>query len=402
MILPCAVSFRAVRRIEIAVALSLFVEAVLYLAVIPLLPTYVDRFGLTTTQAALVMAVLPLMIVATSVPLGYLGSRIGNRRIVIGGNLLQTIATFVFAFAPNVTTLVAARAVQGLGSAVTWGAAIAWLTANAPVEQRGAYIGRAMGFVSAGSIAGPAIGALAGVTSIAWAFSAVAVAAIAATLATVAAPAGRAETGDGTLRQGLAASAREPLVIAGFALAMAEAVCGAAANLLAPLRLGALGYGAVAIGAALLVGSVGGLAAARPAGRLVDRVGARRVGTVAGATGVGTCLLLALQPGPAVIMAALAGLGVLFTFQATSVYPLATAGADRSGIPHGVVSGIINLSWSSGIMLGQLGAGVIADHVGESAAYLVVAAAIAALLGVMRRMAARNWRSPDESANVPA
>ena len=48
---------------------------------------------------------------------------------------------------------------------------MAWLTANAPTERRGEPVGGVMGLVSAGSIAGPAFGALGGWTSPELAFS---------------------------------------------------------------------------------------------------------------------------------------------------------------------------------------------------------------------------------------
>jgi MFS transporter, DHA1 family, solute carrier family 18 (vesicular amine transporter), member 1/2 len=402
VILPRRVSFRAVRRIEVAVALSLFVESLLYLAVIPLLPTYVDKFGLSTAQAALVVAVLPLAVVTTSIPFGYLAGRVGNRRVVLGGNALQTVATLVFAFAPNVGTLVVARAFQGLGSAIAWGAGIAWLTANAPIERRGEYVGRAMGYVSAGSIAGPAVGALAGAVSIPAAFSLVAAAAVVAGVATALAPAGVPAPPDEGLRRSARAALAQPLVLAGFALATAASMFEAATTLLAPLRLGELGYGAVAIGTALVIGAAVALALAAPAGRLIDRSGAARIGVWGGASMVLVLLILALQPDAGVMFVLVASLGVAFLLVTTAIYPLATAGADRANIPHGVVNGLINLSWSGGLVLGQAVAGATAEAFGQTTAYVLAAIVGGALLVATRRLAARGWRSDPESANVHA
>jgi MFS transporter, DHA1 family, solute carrier family 18 (vesicular amine transporter), member 1/2 len=402
VILPRRVSFRAVRRIEVAVALSLFVEAMLYLAVVPLLPTYVDRFGLSTAEAALVMAVLPLVIVTTSVPLAYLGSRFGNRRVVIAGNVLQTAATLVFAFAPNVATLVAARAFQGLGSAIIWSSALAWLTANVVPEQRGLAIGRAMGYMSAGSIAGPAVGALGGAVSTEVAFSAVALATLAATTASVAAPVGDPGQAAPSLVAGVQASVRQPLVIAAFAIATGTAVFEAATTLLAPLRLGELGYTATAIGGALVIGAAVGLAVSQPVGRMVDRAGAIHVGLIGSAVAAAILLLLALDPGAAAILVLLAVMGPVFVAQATSVYPLSTAGADIARIPHSVVNGVINLSWSGGLMVGQVMVGALAEALGQTAAYLAATVVLVALVLFAWRLAHRAWHSASESANVPA
>jgi len=48
------------RRITIAVGLTMLVESALYQAVVPLLPTYSDRFHLSKTGAGLVLAAYPL------------------------------------------------------------------------------------------------------------------------------------------------------------------------------------------------------------------------------------------------------------------------------------------------------------------------------------------------------
>ena len=55
------------RRITVAVGLSMFVDAALYLAVIPLLPHYVDRFGLSSLQAGAVVAAYPVSVPIVSI-----------------------------------------------------------------------------------------------------------------------------------------------------------------------------------------------------------------------------------------------------------------------------------------------------------------------------------------------
>ena len=48
------------RRITIAVGLTMLVESTLYQAVVPLLPSYADRFHLSKAGAGLVLAAYPL------------------------------------------------------------------------------------------------------------------------------------------------------------------------------------------------------------------------------------------------------------------------------------------------------------------------------------------------------
>jgi MFS family permease len=149
------------RRITLAVGVLMFVDAALYLAVIPLLPRYVERFGLTTFEAGVVVAAYPV-----SVPLVSLGCivfvpRIGAKRITVGSAMLMSVATVIFAWAPNAAVLVAARFVQGFASGSIWTGSMAWVTDNAPPGRRGRESGIVMGMLSAGSIAGPAVGAVA-------------------------------------------------------------------------------------------------------------------------------------------------------------------------------------------------------------------------------------------------
>jgi len=50
------------RRITLAVGVLMFVDASLYLAVLPLLPRYVERFDLSTFQAGVVIAAYPISV----------------------------------------------------------------------------------------------------------------------------------------------------------------------------------------------------------------------------------------------------------------------------------------------------------------------------------------------------
>ena len=371
------------RRITLAVSLSLLCDALLYLALVPLIPHYAERFGLSKLGAGLVLAALPLTILVTTVPLGLLAARSGARRATVAGNAAFTVATAAFAFAPDVEMLVLARVVQGLASSVTWGASIAWLTENVPRTERGTAVGQAMGVVSFGAIAGPAIGALGGATSPTLAFLVIALVAGTATVAAWWAPDGIPNRGpSGSLRQTLVRVARHPLVIAAVAVGLIDASAAAVVNLLGPIALHDAGHGAVAIGSAIVAGSVVGVALARPSGRIVDRIGAGSVAVLGGALSAAMMAALALDPAPSLIFAVLVLTGPLFAFMATAVYALAAAGADALAEPHSAPTGILNLTWSGGLFLGQVAAGALGERAGDRAAYATAALVIAALAAV--------------------
>jgi DHA2 family methylenomycin A resistance protein-like MFS transporter len=90
---------------------------------------------------------------------GALGDRVGARRIFMAGFAIFTAASVACALAPNAATLIAARAVQGLGAAILVPNSLALLShAYTDEKQRG----RAVGIWAAGAslalISGPLIG----------------------------------------------------------------------------------------------------------------------------------------------------------------------------------------------------------------------------------------------------
>ena len=171
-------------------------------------------------------------------------------------------------------------------------------------------------------------------------------------------------------------------MIAGLAVASMDAFCAAVVNLLGPLRLGEDGWSEQAIAVPILLGSAVGWSLAAYAGRLSDRVGPVRVALVPGIGMSLLCASLAIALSSPLVLFALFALGPLFAFQATAVYPLCTAGADELHVPHGVVNGVMNLAWSGGLVIGQIGGGILAESHGDEAAYAVAALAIAGLLVV--------------------
>ncbi len=87
-----------------------------------------------------------------------LGERFGRRRLFVGGIAVFTLASAAAALAPNIGTLVAARAVQGVGGAVVVPLTLTLLSHAVPPEKRGLALG-AWGAVGGLAIAiGPLVG----------------------------------------------------------------------------------------------------------------------------------------------------------------------------------------------------------------------------------------------------
>lgn len=363
----------------------MFVDAALYLAVLPLLPYYADRFHLSTPAVALVVASYPAASPLISLACIPIAPRIGGKRIALVSGVVMTIATIVFAFAPNVETLVAARFLQGLASGTVWTASMAWVTHNAPPDRRGREAGIVMGMLSAGSIAGPMLGALASWAGTEPAFLCVAVISASSVAVTALAPAGSAMQATARVRAALSAALHQPFARAAIAMSLVDTIAFGTIDLLVPLDLGHLGSSTALIAAAITIGALLGALVGPSGGRLVDRVGAGPVGLATAMTIALFPLALALGLPRDGLLAILVLGGPVFTVAASAMYPLGSAGADRAGIPHVVVNGLLGASWATGFALAPLGASVIASASSQSLAFLASVALIVPLLGVIAR-----------------
>jgi MFS family permease len=87
-----------------------------------------------------------------------LGDRYGRRRIFTIGLALFTVASAACALAPNVSVLIAARTVQGLGGAIVLPLSLTILTTAFPAERRGTIVGVYGGLAGLAVAAGPLVG----------------------------------------------------------------------------------------------------------------------------------------------------------------------------------------------------------------------------------------------------
>ena len=87
-----------------------------------------------------------------------LGDRFGRRRLFAIGLGIFTLASAAAALAPNVETLIAARAVQGLGGAIVTPLTLTILSAAVPPAKRGLALGAWGGIGGLGVALGPVIG----------------------------------------------------------------------------------------------------------------------------------------------------------------------------------------------------------------------------------------------------
>ena len=167
-------------------------------------------------------------------------------------------------------------------------------------------------------------------------------------------------------------------------------------SVLAPLRLSALGFGAVAIGAVFLCSAA--LEAVnnvrrrpRVGPRRADRAarcGPRRVGRRRGASAVATIRRSCWR-----LLVVCAGLafGTFFTPGMTLLANL----AESRGLHYGYASALINLAWAPGQTLGAVGGGALAQATSDAVPYLVLSAVCVATLVLLRRARRTpGWATP--------
>jgi EmrB/QacA subfamily drug resistance transporter len=87
-----------------------------------------------------------------------LGDRFGRRKVFTIGLVLFTVASVACAVAPDLSELIAARTVQGLGGAVVLPLSLTILTAAFPIERRGMIVGIYGGLAGLAVAMGPIVG----------------------------------------------------------------------------------------------------------------------------------------------------------------------------------------------------------------------------------------------------
>jgi DHA1 family solute carrier family 18 vesicular amine transporter 1/2 len=345
-----------VRRTVALAGAVIFLDTLFYTAITPLLPGYVHDLGLSHATAGLLTASYPVGTLLAAVPAAWLGARVGVKAAMVGGLTMFAASSLTFGLADSIGVLMGARFAQGAAGALSWGAALGWVSGAAPSGRRGALLGLALGAATAGTIVGPVLGSIAAATGTVVAGAAVAAVAIALAGAVLRqqAPPGQRVGSDVLAR--VAGSARAWAASWLYAL---FGLFGGAMALLGPLELSAAGAGASAIGLVFLLAALGELAVSPLAGRVADRRGAlfpvRLVLPAAALSAVGLAFAHAAVPVGVLLVLALPAAGVLMAPAST----LLAEAADARALPQLAVSGLGNMAWSVGEMSGAAGAGAL-------------------------------------------
>ncbi|MFE5796855.1 DHA2 family efflux MFS transporter permease subunit [Streptomyces sp. NPDC056503] len=105
-----------------------------------------------------VITIYAIVFAALLAPAGRLADALGRRSLFLAGMSIFTLASVVCALSPNLTALLAARAVQGLGAAAMIPASLAIVLMDSPPEKRRAAIGQWSAAAAMAAAVGPALG----------------------------------------------------------------------------------------------------------------------------------------------------------------------------------------------------------------------------------------------------
>ncbi|MFN0155719.1 MAG: MFS transporter [Gaiella sp.] len=359
-----------------------FFDAMLFGALIPLVPRFADELGLSKLEAGLLVGAYGAGSLLFGIPAGMIAARIGFKRSIVIGMAVVAVSSVGFALAGNLGALMAARFVQGCGSVFTWTAALGWIAIAVPREKRGQALGTAFGIAVFGFVIGPLVGALGDAVSIRTTYLVVAAVAVAIGALTAfrsdpAAP----RTAPGALGKALA----DRRFVGGLWLNTLPALFFGTLDVLAPLDLDAGGFGAAGIGLVFFVAGITEVGANPLIGRLSDRRGPFLPVQLGLGAAVLVSLALVFVSSPYALAALIAAASVAYGGFYTPGMALIADRADDLGLAQGTSFGITNTAWALGAMLGPWVGGALGHAAGDWLPYLCCGALCAATLTVMRR-----------------
>ena len=375
----------SMRRLLLLVSSIIFVDAMLFSALTPLVPGYAEEFDLSKAGAGLLVGAYGAGALFGGIPGGLAASRWGPKRAVVGGLLLLSVASFAFASADSALALGGARFVQGLSSTATWAGALAWISVTAPQSRRGEVIGTAFGAAVFGAVLGPMFGGLAELAGIRLSFTVVGMLTLVfAALASFA----RSSPVEAATLNGLRLALRDKRFLGGLWLNMLPAMLFGLLIVLTPLALDEAGWTTFAIASVFLVAGLVEVLLNPFLGRFSDRVG-RLLPirfSLAASVAVAIGLALATVSGPALIALLVCAAAVSFGSLYTPSMALTSHRAEAVGLAQGLAFGVMNTAWALGELVGPSAGGALADSFGDAVPYLVAGGLCALTLAATYRV----------------
>jgi len=356
-----------VRRVVALTGSIVFLDAMLFGAIIPLLPTFAYDYDLTKLEAGLLLGAYGGGALVGGIPGGLLVGRIGPKRGILAGLAVLALASLGLAVAGDAVSLGVARFVQGVSSATTWAGALAWVAVSVPRERRGQALGTVFGLAVFGFVIGPLFGGVAELVGIGPAFAGVALVAVGlAALVAFARPPGREMHRPGAVARAL----RDRAFVGGLWLNTLPALFFGALDVLVPLRLDDAGYGALAIAAVFVTAGLFEVAVNPLVGRFSDVYGRLTPIRLSLAASVGVTAVIAFATAPLLVAALVVAASITFGGFYTPSMALVADRAESAGLAQGIGFGVMNSAWAVGALAGPTAGGALAEAFGDAVPYL--------------------------------
>jgi MFS family permease len=372
-----------VRRLLLLTSAIVFFDTLFFAALTPLLPHYEDTLGLGKAGAGLLSAAYPAGALLGAIPSGVVATRAGVKPTVVVGLSAVALCTVLFGFASAPWQLDLARFLQGVASAFSWTGALAWLVAASPPGRRGRLIGTAFAAAVGGELFGPVLGGVASLAGSGWTFGAVGVASLGLVAWAAATPSAR-PAAPHSLRM-LGRAFRDAPLLGAFWLVVLPALLFGTVSVLAPLRLSALGFGSIAIGAVFLVTGIFEAVNNIVVGRLSDRRGPLYPIAIGLAASITVAAVYPLPNHAYALAVVIVCGGLAFGTFFTPGMTLLTNLAEERGLDHGYTFALVNLAWAPGQAVGAAGGAALANATRDAVPYLALSGVCALTLGALWR-----------------
>ncbi len=362
------------RRVVILVYLALFVGELSWSGVTPLIPTYIQKYGVTDVAGGLVLSVASFGILVASLPASAVTRRVSPRSLTLGAMAVIAFAGLATAASTTYPEVVASRLIFGLGFGTLWVAMAAWL-ADAAGPHSPRVLALTTAIVGVSATLGPAF---TGWIAQRWGLHApfVALTFITAALFVLLlfdrSGTGLAKDPAPPIRDLLRAAHSDPSLVTMLLLTSGAAILWMTADLLVPLRLDDAGYNIAAIGFTFSLSSLVFAGSSALTARGADRWA--RPGVAAGAT----LALAAATAVPALFVGVPATMVFLFgSSVATGVivaltFPFGLLAVERGVVTVALMSALANIIWALSGMAGPTVGGAFAQWAGDRAAFAIL------------------------------
>lgn len=139
---------------------TLLVVMLGYSLAMPLLPFYIERFGVGGTELGWLMSTYALMQLIFAPLWGIASDRFGRKPILAMGVLGYTVSLFLIGLAQNFTVLFLARSLSGILSSATMPTAMAYIGESTKQKEKSKGMGQLGAMAGIGVVLGPLMGGL--------------------------------------------------------------------------------------------------------------------------------------------------------------------------------------------------------------------------------------------------